>query len=83
MGYMQQSGKAAKMLFEVRMGMIDRGADVSALSQFPMEQEILFAPLTGLEIASVPRVEDGVIVVELRLSCNLHDLTIEQVRADA
>ena len=79
MGYMQQSGKAAKMLFEVRMGMIDRGADVSALSQFPAEQEILFAPLTGLEVASVPRVEDGVIVVELRLSCNLHDLTIEQV----
>ena len=67
------------MLFEVQMGMIDRGADVSLLSQFPSEQEILFAPLTGLEVASVPRVEDGVIVVSLRLSCNLHDLTIEQV----
>lgn len=26
LGYMRQSGKAAKMLFEVRMGMIDRGA---------------------------------------------------------
>ena len=25
LGYMQQTGKAAKMLFEVRMGMIDRG----------------------------------------------------------
>ena len=24
--YMQQSGKAAKMVFEIRMGMIDRGA---------------------------------------------------------
>ena len=73
-GYMlQQSSKTAQMLFEVRMGMIDRGADVSALSQFPMEQEILFAPLTGLEVASVPRVEGDVIVVELRLSCNLHE----------
>ena len=59
--------------------MIDRGADVSFLSQFPSEKEILFAPLTGLEIASVPRVEGNVIVIELRLSCNLHDLTIEQV----
>ena len=83
LGYMRQSGKEAKMLFEIRMGMIDRGADVSLLSQFPAEKEILFAPLTGLEVASVPRVEDGVIVVELRLSCNLHDLTIEQVPTDA
>jgi hypothetical protein len=71
--YMQQSGKAAKMVFEIRMGMIDRGADVSLLSQFPGEKEILFAPLTGLEVASVPRVEGDVIVVELRLSCNLHE----------
>ena len=71
--YMKQSGKAAKMVFEIRMGMIDRGADVSLLSQFPGEKEILFAPLTGLEVASVPRVEGDVIVVELRLSCNLHE----------
>ena len=82
-GYMEQTDKEAKMLFEIRMGMIDRGADVSLLSQFPGEKEILFAPLTGLEVASVPRVEDGIIVVELRLSCNLQDLTIEQVPADA
>ena len=82
-GYMQQTDKEAKMLFEIRMGMIDRGADVSLLSQFPTEKEILFAPLTGLEVASVPRVQGGIIVVELRLSCNLQDLTIEQVPANA
>ena len=52
---------------------------MSLLSQFPAEKEILFAPLTGLEVASVPRVEGDVIVAELRLSCNLHDLTIEEV----
>ena len=28
LGYMAQSGKAARMLFQVRMGMIDRGADI-------------------------------------------------------
>eukprot|EP00966_Prymnesium_polylepis_P181892 4213792-Prymnesium_polylepis.1 len=49
LGYMKQSNKTAKILFEIRMGMIDRGADVSCLSQFPAEREILFAPLTGLE----------------------------------
>ena len=35
--------------------------------------------LTGLEVVARPVVEEGVIVVELRLSCNLHDLTIEEV----
>ena len=53
--------------------------DVSLLSQFSGEKEILFAPLTGLEVASVPRVEGDVVVVELRLSCNLHDQTLEEV----
>jgi len=79
LGYMNQSNKTAKILFEIRMGMIDRGADVSCLSQFPAEREILFAPLTGLEVSAVPRDEEGVLVIELRLSCNLHDLTLEQV----
>ena len=79
LGYMRQTKKEAKMVFEIRMGMIDRGADVSLLSQFPGEKEILFAPLTGLEVAAEPRVEGDVIVVELRLSCNLQDQTMEQV----
>ena len=36
-----------------------------------------------LEAAFKGQVEGKTIVVELRLSCNLHDLTIEQVPADA
>jgi len=79
LGYMNQSKQTVKILFQIRMGMIDRGADVSCLSQFPAEREILFAPLTGLEISAVPRDEEGVLVIELRLSCNLHDQTLEQV----
>ena len=42
---------------------------------------MLFAPLTGLEVVGQPRVEGNTMVVELRLNCNLHDLTIEQVTA--
>ena len=68
----------AGLCFEIQMGMVDRGADLSWLSQYPHESEILFAPMTGLEVLGT-RVEGGVIVVETRLSVNLSALTIEQV----
>eukprot|EP00966_Prymnesium_polylepis_P086075 1991994-Prymnesium_polylepis.1 len=74
------SGKCS-MVFQIRMGMVDCGADVSFLSQFPGESEILFGPLTGLEVVSSPTVVDGTIVVPLRLSTNQRALTIEQVVA--
>lgn len=35
------------MVFEVQMGMVDRGAELEWLSQYPAEKEICFAPLTG------------------------------------
>ena len=41
-------------------------------------QEILFAPLTGLEVTSTS-VEGSVLLVHVRLSVNLQALTIEQV----
>jgi hypothetical protein len=63
----------------MQMGMIDRGAPLQWCSQFPSEAEILFAPLTGLEVVGTPTVEQAVMIVELRLNCNLHDLTIEQI----
>ena len=69
------------MLFQIRMGMIDRGADIAWASQFPNEAEILFAPLTGLEVVARPWVEGKTIVVELRLTCNLSDHTIDKVIA--
>eukprot|EP00966_Prymnesium_polylepis_P019843 457517-Prymnesium_polylepis.1 len=80
LGYMRQNTEStAKVLLQIRMGMIDRGADVSCLSQFPHEREILFAPLTGLEVIAMPRDEQGVLIVELGLSCNLQNQTLEQV----
>lgn len=49
--------------------MVDRGADISTLSQFPQEREILFAPLTGNEVAAVPVVlkDKGVEIIEMRV----------------
>ena len=79
------SGGAAKpkqggpaIVFETQMGMVNRGADISWLSQFPGEQEILFAPLTGMEVRG-SRVEGSVQVYEVALSVNMASLTIEQV----
>ncbi|CAK0788615.1 unnamed protein product, partial [Prorocentrum cordatum] len=67
-------------VLEIQMGMVDRGADLSVLSQYPHEREICFAPLTGIEIVS-GRVEASVLIVQTRLSVNLTALTIEQVIA--
>ena len=69
---------AVAIILEVNMGMIDRGASVRWLSQYPHEEEILFNPLTGLEVQGT-RVEGSALVVQVRLSVNLTALTIEQV----
>jgi ABC-type phosphate transport system auxiliary subunit len=55
--------------------------DVAMLSQFPAEAEILFAPLTGLEVirSEIDKTDQGVQVYQVRLSCNLRDQTLEQV----
>ena len=45
-----------KILLEIDMGMIDRGADLDWLSMFKGEKEILFGPLTGIELRNA-RVE--------------------------
>eukprot|EP00854_Cymbomonas_tetramitiformis_P008464 gene8464-10058_t len=71
--------RKAAFVFEVQMGMVDRGADISPFSQYPHEKEIVFAPLTGMEVVGTPRIKGRVIVVELRLSCNLSSQTIEQI----
>ena len=74
----------AKTVMEFQMGLIDRGADLSWLSQYPHEVEVLFAPLAGLEaremrIDTHPLNGKHIIVVSMRISINLTNPTIEQV----
>ena len=76
MQYAASGGRG--IVFEIQQGMIDRGADIGWLSQYPHEEEILFAPLTGLEVQSTS-CEETVLVVGVSLSVNLSSLTIEQV----
>eukprot|EP00493_Phyllostaurus_siculus_P023847 UN24184 len=71
------SGRAA-IMFEIKMGMVDRGADLSSFSQYPHEREICFAPLTGIEVLRT-RVDASLLVVEARMNINLAAMTMEQV----
>ena len=74
-----QQSKASTVM-EIKMGMIDRGADLQWLSQYPHEREITFAPFTGLEITGTT-IEESVLVVQLRLNVNLMSPTIESAVA--
>jgi hypothetical protein len=77
MGY-ASGGQGAGIVIEVQQGMVNRGAEISWLSQYPHEREILFGPLTGIEVLRT-RVDGSVVVIECSFSINLTALTIEQV----
>ena len=68
----------ASTIFEMQMGMVDRGANLTWLSQYPHEQEVLLPPLTGIEALNV-EVDGSMLVIHSRLSLNLASHTLEQV----
>merc|ERR1719247_2903179 len=65
-------------IFEMQMGMVDRGADLTWLSQYPHEREVLLPPLTGIEALGTD-VEGSMLIIHSRLSLNLAAHTLEQV----
>uniref|UniRef100_A0A7S2FQQ3 Uncharacterized protein n=1 Tax=Haptolina brevifila TaxID=156173 RepID=A0A7S2FQQ3_9EUKA len=75
--YASAPGKPG-LVFELSQGMVDRGADISFLSYYPHEREVLFAPLCGLEVRG-SRVTGTTAVLDVALSINLASLTIEQM----
>lgn len=48
--YSRGAVDGASMIFEMRQGMINRGAFIGWLSQYPKEKEILLPPLLALEL---------------------------------
>jgi hypothetical protein len=74
------AGAGAATVMEMQQGMIDRGADLSWLSQFPHEAEVCFAPLCALEVKR-SRVDGATIVVDVRPSVNQGALTLGEVVA--
>jgi hypothetical protein len=69
---------ATPTVLQMRMGLIDRGAELSWLSQYPHEAEILFPPLTSMETLGT-HVDGNRLIVDMRLTLNLGALTLEQV----
>ena len=55
---------SAGVIFEIHQAMVDRGAELSWLSQYPHEKEVTFPPLTALEVRE-SHVEGSIIVVEM------------------
>ena len=77
---------APSTVIESCMGMVDRGASLDWLSQYPHEREILWPPLTALEVLEVhdeqsQDSDDPYLVrrVVVRLSCNLVSDTLEKL----
>ena len=67
-------------IFRLLLGKMSLGADVSWLSQFADEQEMLFPPRTHLQIVGKPaRGVDGVLVVTLKPTLFQNVRTIEEV----
>jgi len=72
------TSKASGVVFRIQQGTVNRGADISWFSQYPHEQEILFAPLSSLEVRS-HRIDGNLVLLEMEISINLTSLTIEAV----
>ena len=66
----------AGIVLELQQGMVDRGAELTWLSQYPYERECLLPPLTSIEVQST-RVDRGTLVVSCRPSVTRHE-PIEQ-----
>ena len=53
----QQQDDSANNILEIQIGQVDRGASLAWLSQYPEEDEVLFPPLSYIEIVGDSREE--------------------------
>ena len=75
------------IVFEITLGQVDKGGDISDMSQYPGEAEVLFPPMTNLEVQGLPRLqichsEEGPVcamVLSIRANVSLSNLTLEQL----
>jgi len=75
------AGKRGKLaiLMEMKQGLANaRGANLADLSQYPGEAEILWPPLTAIEVEETV-IQKRVLIVRARPTCNTNSLTITEV----
>ena len=77
------AGKELPTLFEIEVDKFSIGASIAFLSQFEGEEEILYAPLTYLEVIAPPQLEvhggKELSVVRLQMTVNQKTATLGQV----
>ena len=73
---------SVRVIFEIEVSQVDRGADISWLSQYPDEKEVLFNALSNLELVVKQHklfTDQGpVVVYPVRISANLRSKTLEE-----
>ena len=75
-----ESEGGLRTVFRYLVGEMSLGADVSWLSQFQGEKEMLFGPMTHMQMAGKPWVEEGgVSVITVRPTVSQRSRTLEQV----
>jgi hypothetical protein len=76
---------SASTLVVAEMGMVDRGATLDWLSQYPHEAEILMPPLTAMEVKDISDFKEAegfqIRQVDVRLNCNMMSQTVEKLLA--
>jgi hypothetical protein len=77
------AGKELPTLFEIAVDKFSTGASIAFLNQFEGEEEILYVPLTYLEIIAPPQLElhggKELSLVRLQMTVNQKTATVEQV----
>jgi hypothetical protein len=71
-------------IMQIRPNSVDRGADISEFSQYPLEREFLFVPYSFVQGEGAPRTEivDGggvLTIVPVRVNINLKTETVEEL----
>ena len=71
-------GSRPGFFLEIQQDMINRGAELSALSQYPHETGLLFNPLSALEVTGT-RVEGSVAVATCKLLVNMKAAPLDTI----